>query len=96
LSPYPARRISTQYTVTAVDAVTGVPVSSGSVTVHDTYGNVALTAAIGAHFTYTFAGRRVSYLDPDTHRRVSETLWPSVDVQFGPPYGSVQVDTGQA
>jgi pimeloyl-ACP methyl ester carboxylesterase len=96
LSPYPARRTSTQYTVTAVDAVTGATISSGTVTVRDTYGNVALTAPLGGHFPYTFASRRVSSLDPETHRRVSETVWPTVNVQLGPPYGSVEVDTGLA
>ncbi len=94
LSPFPARHTSTQYTVTATDALTGAPISSGTVTVHDASGNVALTKPLGSAFTYTFAPHQVRSIDPTTHKPVAETVWPSVTAQLGAPYGNVAVDTG--
>jgi hypothetical protein len=98
LSPFPARKnTSTQYRVTAVDAVTGMALTQGTAQVLDA-GQVVLTAQLGATFTYRFTSHRVTHctFDPRTHERDCERIdvWPRVFVQLAPPYGRVQVDTG--
>ena len=98
LSPFPARKnISTQYRVTAVDAVTGMPITSGTVQVVDA-GHVVFTAQLGATFTYRFTSRQVTVctFDPITHERDCDRsdVWPTVFVQLDSPYGRVKVNTG--
>jgi hypothetical protein len=100
LSPFPARKnLSTLYTVTAVDAVTGAPLA-GTVQVFDAGHvtmNVALNAGV-ATFTYSFTSRQVTQctFDPITHERDCEraTVWPTVFAQLDSPYGRVKVNTG--
>jgi hypothetical protein len=102
LSPYPARiNASTQYRVTAADAVTGMPLTQGAVQVFDAFRHLALTAQLGpmgASFTYNFVGRDVIQcaFDPLTHARDCDisTVWPTAFLQLGPPYGRVKIDTG--
>lgn len=93
LDPFPARTTPAPHTVTAVDALTGAPIPTGSVTVRDTFGAVALQAALGAAFTYSFRGRRRIFIDPDGNRD-EELLFPTVDATLPPPYGPVAVSTG--
>lgn len=98
LSPFPARRnISMQYLVTAVDAVTGMALTQGTVQVVDA-GHVVLTAQLGAPFTFRFTSRTVTHctFDPLTHERDCDrsTVWPTVSVRLEPPYSRVPVDTG--
>lgn len=98
LSPFPARKnVSTQYVVTAVDSVTGMPITSGTVQVVEA-GSVVFTAPLGAPFTYRFTSRQVTVctFDPITHERDCERLpvWPTVFVQLDSPYGRVRVNTG--
>ena len=97
LSPFPARKnISTQYVVTAVDAVTGMPLA-GTVQVFDG-GQLVLTAPVGATFTFRFTARLVTHctFDPITHERDCERApaWPTVFAQLDSPYGRVRVNTG--
>lgn len=98
LSPFPARRnISTQYVVTAVDAVTGMALTQGTVQVVDA-GQVVRSAQLGAPFTFRFTSRVVTHctFDPLTHERDCDrsTVWPTVSVRLEPPYSRVPVDTG--
>ena len=99
LSPFPAvGNTSTQYRVTAVDAVTGTALTQGTVQVFDSGGQLALTAQLGATFTYRFTSRQVTRctFDPRTHERDCDriTVWPTVFVDLGPPFGRVKVNTG--
>ena len=91
ISPYPTRVTPTAHTVTAKDQVSGMPITSGTVTVRDTFGHVALHGTIGVPFTFGFRGRRV--VVPGRDRDV-EVLFPTVDAELPEPYGTVPVDTG--
>jgi hypothetical protein len=95
ISPYPASLTPATHVVTAMDAVTGAPLTSGTVAVYDTNGGLALRAPVGSPFTYGFAPRRFRVLDPETHRPTWEVVWPSVWAELLPPYGSVDVNTGR-
>lgn len=94
IDPFPVRTTLAPHTVTAVDAVTGAPITTGSVTVRDTFGGVAVQAALGAAFSYAFRGRRIISIGPDGNRD-EEILFPTVDASLPPPYGAVVVDTGR-
>jgi hypothetical protein len=65
------------------------------VTVRDTFGGIALQTALATPFTITFRGRRIIEIEPDGHRD-QETVFPTVEANLPVPYGSVEVDTGQA
>ena len=52
-------------------------------------------AALATPFTFTFRGRRIIEIEPDGHRD-QETVFPTVEANLPVPYGSVEVDTGQA
>jgi hypothetical protein len=98
LSPFPARRnVTTQYRVTAVDAVTGVPITQGAVQVVNG-GQVVLTAQLGAPFTFRFTSRTVTQctFDPLTKERDCDRsiVWPTVSARLEAPYSRVPVDTG--
>jgi hypothetical protein len=95
ITPYPVRQSPAQYTVTAADVITGAPITTGSVTVRDTFGGIALQTALATPFTFTFRGRRIIEIEPDGHRD-QETVFPTVEANLPVPYGSVEVDTGQA
>jgi len=94
LSPFPARHVSTQYTVKVVDSVSGAPLTSGTVTVRSVHGAILLTTPLGVPFTITFSPEHVISIDPDTRKPTSELVWPGVQVQLAPPYGTVGVSTG--
>jgi pimeloyl-ACP methyl ester carboxylesterase len=94
ISPFPVRTTAANYVVTASDAVSGMPLTTGTVTVRDTFGAVARSVALGSTFNYTFSGRRVLTIGPRGEREW-ETLYSTVDVTLPPPYGTVSVDTGQ-
>jgi hypothetical protein len=94
IDPFPASTTSAPHTVTAVDAITGAPIPTGSVTVRDTFGSVVLQAALGTPFTFAFRGRRTVTIGPDGERDV-EILFPTVDANLPPPYGSVVVSIGR-
>jgi Putative serine esterase (DUF676) len=93
ISPYPTRVTPAAHTVTAKDQVTGVPITSGTVSVRDTFGRIALQGTIGVPFTFAFRGRRVYVAGPGGRRDV-EVLFPTVDAELPNPYGKVPVDTG--
>ncbi len=98
LTPFPARpNTMTQYRVRAVDSVTGMAIAQGAVQVFDN-GQVVRTAAVGATWNFRFASHPVTQctFDPITHQRDCESVdvFPTVRVVFGPPYGTVEVDTG--
>lgn len=95
LTPFPASLAPAQHTVTAVDAMTGSPLGNGTVTIRDTFDQVALKAPLGSAFTYGFAPRRVRVFDPETKRWYWEIYGPSVELELPPPYGTIQVDTGR-
>ena len=96
LNPLARRGVLTTYTVTAADAVTGAALTSGTVTVRDTFGVPVITIPLGQSFQYSFQGRRVRTVDWINGRPVVtyEVIWPSVEVALGAPYGTVDVDTG--
>jgi hypothetical protein len=94
LTPFPAKpHVATHYTVTAADAVSGLPLTPQSVTVRSPHGGVLLTSP-GASFTFSFVQQHVIEIDPQTHRPVSELVWPGVSVQLPAPYNVVDVPTG--
>ena len=77
------------------DAVTAATLTPGVVTIRDGVGHVTLTLpAGGAPFTYDFPSTTVSAIDPDSGKPVKEKVWPTVSVQLGPPYGTIDVATG--
>jgi len=97
LSPFPARpNVSTLYTVTAVDSVTGVAIPPNSVEVVDS-GHVVANPS-GGTFSYRFTSHQVTHckIDPRTHERDCERVdvWPTVFVQLPGAYGRVRVNTG--
>jgi hypothetical protein len=93
LHPFPAHRsVSTPYTVTVVDALSGVPLTPQSITVRGPHG-VLLTRPASS-FTFKFVPEQLIAIDPDTRHPVSEQVWPSVQAQLGSPYGTVGVPTG--
>ena len=94
ISPYPTRVTPATYTVTARDQVTGMSITSGTVTVRDTFGHIALQTTIGMSFPFAFRGRRVRVAGPRGDRDVDE-VFPTVDAELPEPYGTVPVDTGQ-
>lgn len=95
LNPYPATKgHSKQYTVAARDAVTGAALTPLTVTVRDTFNHVLVTAMGATPFTVNFTARTVRTFDGESHEWDTERLYPTVDVNLGPPYGSVPVDTG--
>jgi hypothetical protein len=98
ISPFPTRSTPTAYTVTAKDQVTGVPITSGTVTVRDT-GGVALQGNIGVPFTFAFRGKRIHAGHATGRDRTRdgdpvEMVFPTVDAELPAPYGRVPVDTG--
>jgi hypothetical protein len=95
ISPYPASLTPAQHVVTATDAVTGMPLTTGTVVVYDNNGGLALRAPVGSPFTFGFSPRRIRVIDPDTHRPTWETVWPTVELELPPPYGVVGVDIGR-
>jgi hypothetical protein len=95
ISPYPVSLTPRAHVVTATDAVTGVPLTSGTVVVYDNNGGLALRVPLRSPFTYGFTSRRFRVIDPDTHRPTWEVAWPSVQVELPPPYGVVDVDIGR-
>jgi hypothetical protein len=95
ISPYPASLTPTTHVVTATDAVTGVPLTTGAVVVYDTQGGMALRVPLGSPFTYGFMWQRFRVIDPVTHRPTWEVAWPTVQVELPPPYGVVDVDIGR-
>jgi hypothetical protein len=97
LSPFPARpNVTTLYTVTAVDSVTGVAIPPNSVEVVDS-GHVVANP-MGGTFSYRFTSHQVTHctIDPRTHQRDCERVdvWPTVFVQLPGAYGRVRVATG--
>jgi hypothetical protein len=94
ITPYPVKQSPAQHTVTASDAITGAPITTGSVTVRDTFGGVALQAALATPFTFAFRGRRTIVIDAQGNRS-AETVFPTVAANLPIPYGTVGVDTGQ-
>jgi hypothetical protein len=100
ISPYPTRTTPTQYTVTAKDQVSGVPITSGTVTIRDA-GGVVLQGRIGVPFTFTFRGQRVRVTNSATGKNRTQDgdpqfnlVFPRVDAELPVPYGTVPVDTG--
>jgi hypothetical protein len=93
ISPFPASRTRASHTVTAADAVSGRPLTEGTVTVRDTFGMVALTTGLGSAFSYAFAARRTVTIAPDGDRD-EEDVFPTVTVSLPAPYGDVGVDLG--
>jgi hypothetical protein len=61
----------------------------------DTFGGIALQTALATPFTFAFRGRWTIVTGPDGHRD-QEALFPTVAANLPVPYGSVEVDTGQA
>jgi acetyl esterase/lipase len=96
LSPFPAKQEqSHQYRVVASDAGTGASLTPGVVTIRDGVGNLTLTLPPGgAPFKYDFPSTTVWTIDPDSGKPVKEKVWPTVVVELGLPYGSIDVDTG--
>jgi pimeloyl-ACP methyl ester carboxylesterase len=97
LNPLARTGVLTTYTVTAADALTGAALTSGTVTVRDTFDVPVITVPLGQSFQYDFKRRRVCTVEygPNGHPVVTcEDIWPSVDVVLGAPYGTVDVDTG--
>jgi hypothetical protein len=94
ISPYPTRVTPTAHTVTAKDQVTGVPITSGTVTVHDTFGRIALQGTIGVPFTFAFRGQPAHGGAGPLGHSDFEVLFPTVDAELPDPYGKVPVDTG--
>jgi Putative serine esterase (DUF676) len=96
ISPHPVSLTPAAHVVTATDAVTGVPLTSGTVVVYDNNGGLALRVPLGSPFTYGFTSRRFRVIDPDTHRPTWEVVWPSVQVELPPPYGVIDVGIGRS
>jgi hypothetical protein len=96
LNPLARPGVLTTYTVTAADAMTGAALTSGTVTVFDTFDVPVIKVPLGQSFQFDFTRRRVRTVECiDGHLVVTyEDIWPSVDVALGPPYGTVDVDTG--
>ncbi len=96
LNPLARPGVLTTYTVTAADAVTGAALTSGTVTVRDTFNVPVINVPLGQSFQYDFKSRRVCTVDYIHGRPVvtCEDIWPSVDAALGAPYGTVDVDTG--
>lgn len=95
ITPFPASLAPAQHTVTAVDSVTGVALSNGTVTVYDTFDQVALRVPLGSSFTFGFAKRRVRVFDPETKQWTWEVYLPSVEVELPSPFGTIGVDIGR-
>ena len=93
LHPSARRGVLTNYSVTAVDSVTGISLTPSSVSVRDPHGGLLFTSP-GASFSFKFAPAYIGSFDPDTHRREGEWVWPTVAAQFSAPYGTVGVFTG--
>jgi pimeloyl-ACP methyl ester carboxylesterase len=91
ITPFPASATPASHTVTAVDAVSGVPVSAGTVVVYDPEGRVAVRGSLGVPFTYGFANRKVRTFNPATRRWEVDILEPTVEAVLPPPYGTVGV-----
>jgi len=95
ISPYPAARgVTTQYSVVATDAQSGLPLPPGPVTVRNTFGGVDITAPAGATFDYDFTSRLIHEFDPLTGRGLTVQVWPGVTSLIDAPYGLTTVDTG--
>jgi predicted esterase len=95
ITPYPASIAPANHTVTARDAVTGMPVTGGSAVIYDTHGGLVRRVALGTPFNYGFAPRQMRVIDPDSHRPTWEVVWPSVQAELLPPYGVIDVDIGR-
>jgi hypothetical protein len=95
ISPYPVSPTPAAHVVTVTDAVTGVPLTSGTVVVYDNNGGLALRVPVGSPFTYGFTSRRFMVFDVDTGLRTWEVEWPSVQVELPPPYGVIDVNIGR-
>jgi hypothetical protein len=95
ISPYPVSLAPALHTVTATDAATGMQLTNGTVVVYDTFGGMVYRGQLNIPFTYGFAPRRFRVIDPFTHRPTWETVWPTVQLGLGPPYGDVDVDIGR-
>jgi hypothetical protein len=96
ISPYPVSLAPAQHVVRATNAGTGDPLRSGTVVVYDNRGSQALRVALGSSFEFGFAPREFTVVDPETHRPISEQVWPVVEVVDLPaPYGVVTVDIGR-
>jgi hypothetical protein len=95
ISPYPVSLTPAAHVVTVTDAVTGVPLTSGTVVVYDNNGGLALRVPVGSPFTYGFTSRRFMVFDVDTGLRTWEVEWPSVQVELPPPYGVIDVNIGR-
>ena len=93
ISPFPASLNPATHTVTASDAVSGVPLTAGTVTVTGTFDEVVLTAPLGAPFTAGFRGRRTTTIGPDGDPEI-DVVFPTVSVSLPAPYGEVAVDLG--
>jgi len=95
IRPRPVSVAPASHTVTASDAVSGIPLSSGTVTVQEPEGGVGHQGQLGVPFTYSFRSKRIRTFDPEARRWEVEVLWPTVTVALPPPYGTVDVDTGR-
>jgi hypothetical protein len=95
LHPFPARPdVSTNYTVTAIDSVSGIPLIPFSVSVRGSDGGMLLMN-LGASFTFTFVAQHTGITGGSaTHRGVFDVAWPRVDALFGGHYGTVSVPIG--
>lgn len=94
ITPFPASLKPALHTVTAADALTGRPLSGGTVTVRDTFGKVALTTGLGAAFRYGFAPRKVVVTGGNGPLHEVEHFYPSVTVNLPAPHGDTAVDLG--
>jgi Putative serine esterase (DUF676) len=92
--PFPASRTPATHTVTATDSVSRAPLTTGTVTVYDPDGGVAVRTGLGMPFTYGFASRRIRVFDPDLRQWTFELQSPTIEVVLPPPYGTVEVDYG--
>jgi hypothetical protein len=93
LHPSARRSVLTSYSVTAVDSVSGIPLTPISVSVHDPHGGLSFTTP-GDSFSYAFVPTYFGSFDPETHQQEGEWVWPTVSAQFAAPYGAIEVLTG--
>jgi predicted esterase len=95
IEPYPASTTAAAHRVVARDAASGMPITTGLVSVRDADGALALQQAVGADFTYAFERRVERVFDPDLHRWTVAVSGPTVDVALPDPYGTLEVVTGR-
>jgi pimeloyl-ACP methyl ester carboxylesterase len=96
LNPLARPGVSTTYRVTAADAVTGTALTSGTVTVLDTFDRPVINVPLGQSFQYDFKSRQECEVEIVRGHRVvfCDDIWPSVEATLNAPYGTVDVDTG--